>query len=440
VCRDIYGAGKNVAAGVRRSLREETFMQRALRAGLVAGVVSLAFVPAANAAQKYVEGQVIVKYAPGASNAQRGSAGLLAGVTKTLRAVRGTGAEVVNVSGSVSDAVARLNKSSAVLYAEPNYIYHALATPNDPQYANQDDLNNSGQLGGTADADIDAPEGWDLGGLGAFPATGGAKVGIVDTGIMQTHEDLAGRTSDCGGVNNFGMSLVIIIVGADPTIGDGKCADDNGHGSHVAGTIGATTNNGKGIAGIAFNSPLAICKALNSSGSGTLEMVANCITWVNQHGAKVISMSLGGTSDSTTLHSAVTNATNNGSLIVAAAGNGGNATVNYPAGYPEVVSVAATDNKDAHASFSTFNPDVEIAAPGVNELSSYNDGGYRRLSGTSMATPHVAAVAALIAGRNPSGGPAAWRTKLDSSVDDLGPAGRDVNFGFGRVNLAKALS
>ena len=165
-------------------------------------------------------------------------------------------------------------------------------------------------------------------------------------------------------------------------------------------------------------------------------MVANCITWVNQRGAKMISMSLGG-SGSATLQSAVTNATNNGSLMIAAAGNSGNSTVSYPAGYAEVVSVAATDSNDQRASFSQFNADVEIAAPGVNITSTWNNGGYNTISGTSMATPHVSGVAALIAATNSGGGPAAWRAELDAAVDDKGTPGRDPQYGFGRVNLSK---
>jgi subtilisin family serine protease len=204
----------------------------------------------------------------------------------------------------------------------------------------------------------------------------------------------------------------VIILGSDPTIVNGKCADDNGHGTHVAGTIAAIANNG-GVAGVAFNSPLD-----------------------NQHGAKIISMSLGG-SGSATLQAAVIKATNNGSLLIAAAGNSSDSTVSYPAGYPEVVSVAATDNRDQRVSFSSFNNDVEIAAPGVNVTSTWNNGGFNTISGTSMATPHVSGVAALIAGTNPSGGPAAWRAELDAAVDDKGAPGRDPQYGFGRVNLSK---
>jgi subtilisin family serine protease len=152
-------------------------------------------------------------------------------------------------------------------------------------------------------------------------------------------------------------------------------------------------------------------------------------------------MSLGGGA-STTLQSAVTSAWKNGAgtLIIAAAGNDGDATANYPAAYAEVVSVAATDANDARASFSNANADVEIAAAGVNVLSTKRGGGYVAFSGTSMATPHVAGVAALIAFKNPSFTAAQLRAKLDTSVDDKGAPGRDPQFGFGRVNLLKAVS
>src|SRR6185436_9242923 len=187
-------------------------------------------------------------------------------------------------------------------------------------------------------------------------------------------------------------------------------------------------------AGVSFSSQLAICKALNAAGSGTTAGVANCITYLAGKGVKIISMSLGGGA-STTLQTAVTNAYKNGAgtLIIAAAGNDGDATLDYPAAYPEVVSVAATDNTDNRASFSNANADVEIAAAGVNVLSTKRGGGYVAFSGTSMATPHVSGVAAVIALKNPSFTAAQIRSKLDASVDDLGTPGRDPNFGFGRV-------
>ena len=410
-------------------------MKRSLAAAAATGLV-LALAPSAFGAE-YVPGEVVVKYSDDATAAQKANVADAAGVVERITGVRGVGAKLISVTGGVQTAIDRLERSAAVEYAEPNYIYRAQATPNDPLYGQLYGLNNTGQTGGTPDADIDAPEGWDLFGLAGFPASGGAKVGIVDTGIQQSHPEFAGKIANCGGVNNFGTDLVIVIVGSDPTIVNGKCNDDNGHGTHVAGTISANANNGTGVAGVAFNSPLAICKGLNSSGSGTLVMIANCITWTNQQGAKIISMSLGG-SGSATLQTAVRNATNNGSLLIAAAGNSGNSSVSYPAGYPEVVSVAATNDTDTRASFSQFNADVEIAAPGVDIVSTWNNGGYETASGTSMATPHVAGVAALIAGATPGGGPAAWRATLDAAVDDKGAPGRDPQYGFGRVNLAKA--
>jgi thermitase len=169
--------------------------------------------------------------------------------------------------------------------------------------------------------------------------------------------------------------------------------------------------------------------------------VANCINWVASKGAKVISMSLGG-GDSTTLRTAVQNAWKGGgtggAVLVAAAGNDGNSTVSYPAGYPEVVSVGATDSRDRKAGFSNANADVEVSAPGVDVLSTYSNGGYTKLSGTSMATPHASGVTAVIWQLNPGAAAQAIRDRLDLAVDDLGTGARDPSFGFGRVNLCKA--
>ncbi|MDX6682996.1 MAG: hypothetical protein QOG94_3035 [Solirubrobacteraceae bacterium] len=412
-------------------------MERFLKTTLATALGCLACAPTAGAATAgYDAHTVIVKYADGASSSQRSLAGRLSGVLERLGRVTGAGADVVRVTGDPAAVAARLNRSASVLYAEPNYILRASAIPNDPRFGELYALNNTGQSGGSADADIDAPEGWDLSGLSGFPtADTGAKVGIVDTGIMAGHEDLAGKVVDCAGVRSFGIILGLF---ANYAIDPGKCVDDNGHGTHVAGTIAARANNGRGIAGIAFNSPLAICKALDAGGAGATVAIANCITYLSQVGAKVISMSLGGAA-STTLANVVASASTR-SLLIAAAGNTGDATLNYPAGYPQVVSVAATDRRDARASFSTANSDVELTAAGVDILSTWSDGGYRTQSGTSMSTPHVAGVAAIIAGRAPAAGPAAWRATLDAAVDHLGAPGRNADFGFGRVNLAKAVA
>jgi thermitase len=398
-------------------------------AALAVVAASLAGAQGASAAD-YVSDQVIVKPEAGTSLARVLA---LPAVQERVGQVDGVGAYVFRVRGNPQAVAAALSRSPLIEYAEPNFILRSTATPNDARYGEMYGLNNTGQSGGTPDADIDAPEGWDAAGLAAFPGSGGPRVGIVDTGIDQNHEDLRGKTVACAQSRGLGG----LFAGS---IQVGSCADDNDHGTHVAGTISANTNNGVGVAGVAFNSPLVICRALGGPlGTGSTSDVANCINWTAQNGAKVISMSLGG-GNSSTLQAAVNNAWSGGSgaLLIAAAGNDGNSTVNYPAGYPNVVSVAATDRRDQRASFSNANSDVEIAAPGVAILSASRGGGYHTLDGTSMATPHVSGVAAVLFGRFPGENAASIRSRLDAATDDLGPAGRDPSFGFGRVNLQKA--
>ena len=403
-------------------------IRRLVLATALSAVLGLVVSAAASAAS-YDPDTLLVKFRSGTSAAQQRAALDVAGVGRDRGTIGGLTTHVVSVSRDPAALASVLERSRVVAYAEPNFVLHAQATPNDPLYVDEYGLNNIGQTGGAADADIDAPEGWDLAGLAAFPNTGGPKVGIVDTGIDQTHPDLAGKAVGCATSYNNGL-----------LIHNGVCADDNGHGSHVSGTISANTNNAQGVSGVAFNSPIVMCKALaTAAGTGLTTDIANCINWVRQQGVKVISMSLGG-GDNATLKAAVQTAYNNGNgvLLVAAAGNDGNSTLNYPAAYAEVVSVAATDNRDHRASFSNANADVEIAGPGVAVESTYAGGLYMSLSGTSMATPHVAGVAAVIAKLNPTANAATLRSKLDAAVDDIGAAGRDANFGFGRVNLCKA--
>jgi thermitase len=397
--------------------------------GLVCLLALVAALTGTAQAASYDADTVIVKFAGGVTSAQRAALFDATGVSGRVGSVAGVGAEVVRVDGDPAAVARRLNSSLLVSYAEPNFILRTTAVPNDPLFSELYGLNNVGQTGGRTDADIDAPEGWDAAGLGSFPAGGGVKIGIVDTGIDQTHPELSGKTVNCA--DSIGGAVI-----------EGACADDSLHGTHVAGTIAAKANNATGVAGVAFNSSLVICKALRGgAGVGLTSDVANCITWTHSKGAKVISMSLGG-GQSTTLQSAVANAWENGaatgSVLIAAAGNDGNSTVSYPAGYSQVVSVAATDHNDARASFSNANPDVEVAAPGVSVLSTIPGGQYLELSGTSMATPHASGVAGVLWQLFPADTAAGIRNRLTAAVDDLGPAGRDPSFGFGRVNLCKA--
>lgn len=360
-------------------------------------------------------GTVVVKTRKGASTARLRAAG----VSSTVGVVPGTGARLVRVAGDPAAVAARLGRTRGVAWAEPNAVVHASAvpvTPNDPLFR---DLYGVRRLG--------APAFWAANGLGALPDAGGVPVGIVDSGVDLLHEDLRGRIAACGGAR-------------DGRVNEGDCADGEGHGTHVAGTIGARAGNGVGIAGVAFASPLVVCRALDAAGAGTIADVAACIRWVRDRGARVISMSLGG-GPSRTIQEAVTSAYarggRSGALMVAAAGNEGDGTTEYPAGLPQVVSVAAIGPDDAIAPFSNENADVEVAAAGVDVLSARLDGGYTRLSGTSMATPHVAGAAALLWGASPGASASAIRARLDASVDDLGAPGRDPSYGFGVVDLAE---
>ena len=399
-------------------------MRRTLSISACAVALLMLLAGAAHAAE-YKPHEVIVKYAGGVPGAKRMSLLHRSGATRMVGPVAGVGAKVVRVRGDAAAVATRLNRSRLVEYAEPNLIVRAAWFPNDPLFSELYGLRNTGQDGGAVDADIDAPEGWKAAGLGGWPAAGGVRIGIVDTGIDQTHPDLSGQTVAC---TRFQDLLQL-----------DECDDDNDHGTHVAGTIAAKANNGIGIAGVAFNADLVVCKALDEFGSGSIADVASCIDWAASEGAKVISMSLEGGA-STTIQNAVANAWNNGNgaVIVAAAGNEGDGTLAYPAAYPEVVSVAATDNRDARADFSNANSDVEIAAPGVDVLSTLPGGGYGLNSGTSMATPHVSGVAGVLWQLHPTENAMAIRFRLDAAVDDLGPAGKDASFGFGRVNLCKA--
>jgi subtilisin family serine protease len=381
--------------------------------GAIAAVVACAALSPPPAA--VADGTVVARLTKSASKSKLAAAG----VTSTVGLVAGTGARLVRVKGDPVTAAARLRRTRGVRWAEPNFKLRALAdaTPNDALWG---DLYGVRRIG--------APSFWSAHGLGGFPRSGAVAVGIVDTGIDAGHEDLTGRVGACG-------------AASQGQVVDGDCSDGEGHGTHVAGTIGAIAGNGVGVAGVAFGAPLIVCRALGADGSGTVADIAACMRWAHVKGARVISMSLGGPDSRTIAEAAKTayaRGAKSGSLIVAAAGNDGDTTISYPAGLAQVVSVAAIGPTDAVAPFSNANADVELAAAGVDVLSTRRGGGYVRESGTSMATPHVAAAASLLWAAHPASTAANIRSRLDAAVDDLGAAGRDPAYGFGVVNLAKA--
>jgi subtilisin family serine protease len=264
-------------------------------------------------------------------------------------------------------------------------------------------------------ARVGAPAAWSIS-RGA-----GAAVAVVDTGIDETHPDLSGR----------------VLLGPNFNNARKSSRDDNGHGSHVAGTIGAG-DNGLGVVGVAPSCTLVAVKVLDRNGSGWLSDVVAGIDWAAANGAAVINLSLGSSADLQALKDSVDAAAAAGVVVCAAAGNDGTDAPLYPAAYPSVLSVAATDAADAPAWFSSFGSTVDLAGPGVDVPSTYKDGGYATLSGTSMATPHVAGTAALLR----ADGRSADETRglLLSTAGDLGDAGWDPYTGAGLVNAAGATS
>ena len=359
-------------------------------------------------------GRVLVRFEKAVGSADRLQDLSLLNARK-IGQVYGDDVWVVSSTTNAPDLAAKLGRLPSVVYAEPDLQLHVDVTaPNDPRFADQYALQR-----------INAVSGWTAY-PGAYTSSGGPTIAVIDTGIDTNHEDLVGRIDTA---NSRCFGLLCFLTGYE---------DDNGHGTHTAGTAAAATNNAKGVAGVAFNSRIMALKVCNAGGTCNTADIVSAINWARDRGAKVISMSLGG-GGSTTLQTAVANAHNAGVVLVASAGNDGNATLNYPAAYTQVISVAATDSNDNRASFSNANADVELAAPGVNVLAPYNNGGYTSLSGTSMSAPHVSGLAALLRGQNPTWTNTQVRNRMNACSDDLGAAGRDNSFGNGRINVGRAL-
>ncbi|WMW43530.1 minor protease Epr [Bacillus subtilis] len=240
------------------------------------------------------------------------------------------------------------------------------------------------------------------------------KIAVIDSGISP-HDDL----SIAGGYSAVSYTS--------------SYKDDNGHGTHVAGIIGAK-HNGYGIDGIAPEAQVYAVKALDQNGSGDLQSLLQGIDWSIANGMDIVNMSLGTTSDSKILHDAVNKAYEQGVLLVAASGNDGNGKpVNYPAAYSSVVAVSATNEKNQLASFSTTGDEVDFSAPGTNITSTYLNQYYATGSGTSQATPHAAAMFALLKQRDPAETNVQLREEMRENIVDLGTAGRDQQFGYGLI-------
>ena len=311
--------------------------------------------------------------------------------------------------GNDKDVIERFRHNPKIEYVEPNYEIQAFLTPNDARFSELYAMRNTGQTGGTAGADIKATSAWDV-----FTGDPNLLVGVIDTGIDYNHPDLIdnvwtnpGETPG-NGIDDDNNGYVDDVHGYDFVNNDGDPFDDNGHGSHCSGTIAGTGNNSIGVAGVNWHAKIAGIKFLNSGGSGSTAGAIAGIQYSIVIGCRLTSNSWGGGAFSQALLDAINAAGAANQLFVAAAGNASqntDVTPSYPASYntPYIISVAATDHNDNLASFSNFGAtSVDLAAPGVNILSLQPGGGYQMLSGTSMATPHVAGVVALAMGRFPN--------------------------------------
>jgi len=335
---------------------------------------------------------------------------------------------------SLAETLEHYKNNPKVEYAEPDYIRQASIVPNDPSYSSQWALPK-----------ISAPQGWNI-------TTGSSSVtiAVLDTGIDYSHPDLSAKmwlNADeipDNSLDDDGNGYVDDNKGWNFLYpGNNNPLDDNGHGTHVAGIAAAATNNLTGIAGVSWGARLMPLRVLDSFGYGYDSDVAEAIAYAVNNGAKVINLSLGGSSSSDTLLDAVNDAWGSGCVIAAAAGNSGSSIPWYPAAYDNCISVAATDSNDSKASFSNFGSTIDIAAPGVDILSTYWDThdwhNYLSLDGTSMATPHVAGLASLLFSQDSGIINSQVRSLIENNADDLGSLGWDQYFGNGRINLYQSL-
>ena len=391
---------------------------------VASSLVVLVFAVAGGSATSHAAsgGEFIVGFRAGASlETQRASARYGGSLARQFPHIH---AGVIAYGGDEQAIANRLEHDPSVRYVEPNAVYSTTTIPNDPLFSKLYGLNNTGQTAGTPDADIDAPEAWDV-------TTGSRDVtiAVIDTGVDFSHSDLAQQqwvnagencgssdpATDCAqrtnGIDDDGDGYVDDWRGWDFVNHDSFPLDDYGHGTHVSGTIGASGNNAIGVVGVDWKARIMALKAFDSHGQGTTADEIAAILYAADHGAQISSNSWGGDDYSTAMLDAINYAQSKGMLFVAAAGNGhsdNDASEFWPANYSkltdDVLAVAATDANDALASFSNWGATtVGLGAPGVAVTSTYLNGGYASSSGTSMATPHVSGSAALVEGPVPVG-------------------------------------
>lgn len=364
-----------------------------------------------------VPGEILVKFQPHVSLlGARGS--LQSEGLRPVEAQSRSGVLRVEVEpGREAETIARLLARGDVEFATPNHLITAMGDPNDPFFSFQWSLKQFG------DVDIDATDAWDT-----YAGGSNITIAIIDSGVDLDHPDLQAS----------------IVPGYDFVNDDSVPDDDNGHGTHVAGIAAAVGNNGVGIAGISWRAGIMPLKILNAGGSGNTFDLSDAVHYAVDNGARVINLSVGAQGTKwpcnwPEVDAAFNYAVSHGVLLVVAAGNGGQSNVNCPGAYDQVMAVGSTDSGDERSSFSNYGPRLDIAAPG-SFIYSTVPGGYGYNSGTSMATPHVAGLAALLWSLAPSLTDSQIRDLIQNTAEDLGSAGWDQFFGYGRIDAGRAMA
>ncbi|WP_025693346.1 S8 family peptidase [Paenibacillus zanthoxyli] len=368
-------------------------------------------------ASHYYENEIVVRFREGHPGSDQ-----LRIITADIRcgAPRKLGYAYIFRSANMSYSQLRIYFANKwhPLYTEPHFLYltndstdentASIITPNDPLYPDY-------QWNLPA---IETGRGWNL-----SEGSNNVTVAVVDTGVQADHPDLRGQ----------------LLSGYNAITSGAKPADDVGHGTHVCGIIGALVNNSEGVAGISWYNKILPVKVLDKTGAGTTYSVAEGIIWAADHGAKVINLSLGNYADSQFLHDAVKYAYDRDVVLVSAAGNDNTERPGYPAAYPEVLAVAATNASGDKASFSNYGDYVDVTAPGESIASTYPGSQYAALSGTSMASPHAAALAGLVRSLNPDLTNKEVMDLMTKNTVDLGSPGHDKYFGWGQLDIYKTL-
>ena len=438
-----------------------------MKAKLSAVTLALLPVLAARTAQasqaEYADDSIIVVYKENVSKVEKTRARMSVGarisdanrdeIDDHLKTVLNGRIAKLSLRGkSVKDAIEILSRNPAIKVVEPNYLYRAAVEPNDPDFGDLWGLNNTGQSGGTADVDIDAPEAWNI-------TTGDSDIviGVIDSGVDYEHEDLAanmwvnpGEIAG-NGIDDDGNGYIDDIYGINPAYGTTDPMDDDGHGTHVAGTIGAVGDNGIGVVGVNHSVSIAGCKFLSSSGTGSTADAIACIDYFTDLklnrgiNVKATNNSWGGGGYSQSLEMAIEAAGDAGILFAAAAGNAGidnDLNNSYPSNYEtstnSLIAVASINRNDGDSGYSYGDESVDLAAPGTAILSTLPGDNYGAYSGTSMATPHVTGAAALVWAINPDLSPSEMKELLMSTGEDsLWADGRTVS--GKRLNVLNAL-